>query len=104
MKKIINGKSYNTETATLIGEYSTPGIGKSDFYYWEAGLYKTKKGNYFIAGEGHALSPFARCFAGSCGWGSDIDPKTPVKALEWAEKYLEPEEFEFEFRDLIEEA
>ena len=104
MKAIIGGKRYNTETATLIGEYSTPGIGKSDFYYWEAGLYKTKNGNYFIAGQGHALSPFARCFAGSCGWGDGIIPKTPVEALEWAEQNLEPEEFEEEFKSLIEEA
>lgn len=104
MKKVINGKVYNTETATLIGEYSTSGLGMSDFRYWEAGLYKTKKGNYFVAGQGHAMSPFARCYAGSCGWGGDLIPKTPVEALEWAEKYLEPEEFEEEFKSLIEEA
>ena len=43
MKKIINGVRYNTESATLIGEYHTRGMGQSDFRYWEAGLYKSPR-------------------------------------------------------------
>ena len=49
MKRIIDGKTYNTETAEKIcdtgnDEYAT------DFRYENSALYITKKGAYFIAG------------------------------------------------------
>ncbi len=50
MRKIINGKTYNTETATKI---ATGNNGKSprDCWYRTEELYKTKKGSYFICNE-----------------------------------------------------
>lgn len=41
MKKIINGKMYNTETATEIEHYNN-GMPYSDFTYFEESLYKKK--------------------------------------------------------------
>jgi hypothetical protein len=55
MRQIIDCKRYDTETATLIGEADSLHAGASstsDFNYWEAGLYRTPRGNYFLAGEG----------------------------------------------------
>ncbi len=48
MKKIINGKRYDTETAKLIGSdgYSNP----SDFNYWSEDLYQKKTGEFFLYG------------------------------------------------------
>ena len=48
MKKIINGKLYNTETATLIGGFYKGGTGYSDINYIEQKIYQTKKGQYFL--------------------------------------------------------
>ena len=104
MKKVIKGKIYDTEKAKLIGTYDTPNLGKSDFHYFEAGLYVTPKGNYFVAGEGHALSPFASHNAGSSSWGWDVIPKTRQEALEWAEWYLDEEKVLSEFGDMLDEA
>lgn len=47
MKRIINKKVYNTETATLIAE-TTNGLSYSDFNCIKEDLYRTKKGQYFI--------------------------------------------------------
>ena len=42
MKKVINGKLYNSETAKLLGEdsYSHPG----DLAYWSEELYQKRTG------------------------------------------------------------
>jgi len=69
MKRIINGKTYNTETAEIIcntgnDEYS------SDFRYERSDLFVTRKGAYFIAGNGGALSRFAAPY-GNNGWQGD---------------------------------
>ncbi len=84
MKRIINGKIYNTDTAYRIGNFSTD-CGPGDFRYEDTDLYKTKKGAYFISGEGGALS----CWAKSCGngqrGGSGIKSMTTAEALIWCE-------------------
>ena len=53
MKKVINGKIYNTETATLIHQWDNGRRG--DFSSCEEDLYRTKKGAFFIHGEGGNL-------------------------------------------------
>ena len=47
MKKIINGKMYNTETAKEIGSWNN-GRYRSDFYYVGETLYKKKTGELFV--------------------------------------------------------
>lgn len=104
MKKVINGKIYNTETAELIGEdsYSYPG----DFHHWEAALYRTPRSHqYFLAGSGGPMSRFAQS-VGQNEWsgGSDLIPLSPEDALAWAEAHLKPAIVEHYFADMIEEA
>lgn len=85
MKKIINGKMYNTETAKLIGDWYDyyPG----DFRYVREELYVKKTGEYFIYGVGGAMSRYAeRDGDGRCG-GCAIVPYTVSEAKEWVEKY-----------------
>ena len=84
MKRIINGKIYNTETATRIGNFSSD-CGPGDFRYQSTDLYRTKKGAFFIAGEGGALSRWSvSCGNGQRG-GSGIEALTSEEALQWCE-------------------
>lgn len=84
MKKVINGKVYNTETADLIAEYSN-GYRYNDFNYLEETLYRTKKGQFFIAGEGGAISKYAKYTGDSSCYGKDIELLTCAEALTWCE-------------------
>lgn len=54
MKKIINGKKYDTETATSVGEYSS-NYACSDYKHYDETLYKKKTGEFFLYGEGDQL-------------------------------------------------
>lgn len=47
MKKIINGKLYNTETARLIAKSETT-TDHSDFGYYCKEVYKKRTGEYFF--------------------------------------------------------
>ena len=103
MQKIVKGKKYDTETASFIGNdsHSNP----TDFHFWEESLYKTKKGSYFLHGEGGAATKYAmRAGQNSYCGGEDIIPLSRDDAYEWAEKHLSTEEIEDEFSDFIEEA
>lgn len=105
MKSIINGFRYNTENAVLIGEASAS-CGRTDFNYWESALYKTpRKGSYFLAGSGGAMSRYSKN-AGQNEWtgGEKIEPMDRKSAFRWAQIHLSEEIVEKEFSDLIEEA
>lgn len=41
MKKIIEGKTYNTETALLLGDWQN--LWKGDYHYCREELYRTKR-------------------------------------------------------------
>ena len=102
MKKIINGKRYDTDTATLIGSagYSYPG----DLEYWKESLYLKKTGEFFLHGEGGALSIYSRS-TGQNEWsgGEVIRPLSMKEAKEWAEKYLDADEYEQVFGKIEED-
>lgn len=50
MKRVINRTIYDTEAAEFIANYSYSN--SRDFRYIDEDLYRTGKGNWFIAGEG----------------------------------------------------
>jgi hypothetical protein len=105
MKAIINGKRYDTAKATLLAEASSD-VGRSDFDWWEEELYRTlRSGAYFLAGQGHARSHYAKSLGGgSWGPGHKISPMTEAEALAWAEKHLTADQIEVIFPGKIEEA
>ena len=83
MKRIIDGKIYNTDTATRIGSHVC--FIRGDFRFEDTDLYKTKKGAWFIAGEGGPLSRWSQpCGNGQRG-GSGIEVMTTAEALDWCE-------------------
>lgn len=92
-KKIINGKLYNTETATLVGgwwnKYPT-----NDFKYCEEKLYRKHTGEYFLYGEGGPLSKYKEsCGNNSWGYGYEITPLSEKEAKQWAEERLSADEY-----------
>lgn len=56
MKKTINRKVYNTDTAELIAGVNVGTFGDPAGY--EEALYKTKKGLFFLYGKGGAESKY----------------------------------------------
>jgi len=104
MRKVIQGKIYDTEKSHLIGE-ADANCSPTDFSYWEAGLYRTpRSGRYFLAGHGGPMTSWGQPVQGGMGGGSGIRPLDPEHALEWAEQHLDTEIVEKEFNDMIEEA
>lgn len=92
MKKIINGKVYNTDTAQLIADWANS-YASNDFHYCEESLHRTKFGQYFIAGFGGAMTSY-QTSAGSNSWGggSEIRLLSEVEALQWCEERdIDPE-------------
>ncbi len=99
MKKILNGRRWDTEKATLIGHAELNPY-QNDFGYWEAGLYITPRSKeFFIAGHGGPMSRFGRSVRqNETSGGSDIILMSKTEALEFAEQYLDAEEFEKYFK------
>lgn len=102
MKKIINNKLYNTDTAELLGqkEWGEP----MDFYYIFESLYRTSKENFFLYRKVGAGSEFAKPI-GNNSWvpREDIEALDKEQARNWAIDYLEQSKFE-EIFGVIEEA
>lgn len=90
MKKIINGRMYNTETAQEISGYSYGCVG--NFGYYEETLYRKKTGEFFLCGEGGPASKYREaCSTGGWYGGSGIIPLTEDEAKSWAEDHLSVE-------------
>jgi hypothetical protein len=103
MKKIINGVRYDTDMSTEIGSWNN-GLSSQDFNVLEETLYKTKKGNYFLYGEGGARTHYAQSDGNMTTDGSAFIPMTKEAAFSWAQRHLSAPKVEAEFGDLIEEA
>lgn len=96
MRKIIDGKSYDTGTAAEVGHMSYGST--SDFRYFEETLYKKRTGEYFLYGYGHAMSHYAKQLEqNSWGAGEKIVPLTYEAAQRWAEENLDADGYEAEF-------
>lgn len=97
MKKVINGKLYNTDGSTLIGSWDN-GLGTSDFNCCEEALFKSPKGQFFLHGQGHGLTRWASRHGNASGWGEDIVLLTEAEALEWAERHLSADDIAWAFK------
>jgi hypothetical protein len=87
MKKVVDGKRYDTETATKVG-YWDNGLPISDFGNVDETLYRTKNGAYFLFGRGGALTSYSvQVGNNGRGAGRDIIAMTPQEALEWLEHH-----------------
>lgn len=102
MKKVIDGKLYNTATAKELGcdSYSAPG----DFHYFEETLYRKKTGEFFLYGEGGPMSKYAESI-GQNEWsgGEQIMPLSEESARKWSEEHLSADEYEEIFGEVSED-
>ncbi len=86
MRRVVEGKVYDTATATEICDVSEGRSG--DFEQIVAELYQTKKGAFFLDGWGGAATRFKKSVQGN-GWvGSDATiPLTIEEARTYCEKF-----------------
>ena len=101
MKKIINGKKYDTETATKLGTYWN-GYGTSDFHYLDEALYQKKTGEFFLFGDGGAMTKYAERDGDGYSGGTKIIPVSEEEARDWAERHLSADKFEDIFGEVAE--
>lgn len=103
MKKIINGRKYDTETATMLGEWANMSDYR-DFSYFSETLYRKRNGEHFLHGEGNAASKYAES-AGQNSWtgGSAIIPLSYESAQQWAVDHLDVDEYEAIFGEVSED-
>lgn len=92
MKKVIRGRVYDTDGAKCVGEWDN-GYFTNDFHYCAETLYQKKTGEFFLYGEGHALSKYASHSGNSSGWGDKFIPLTYEEAQAWVEEHLEGDEY-----------
>lgn len=103
MKKIIDGKRYDTSTAEVVAQWEND-YPQNDFNYCEETLYKTRKGNWFVAGEGGPMSAYAKSTGNSTTGGADLRPLTADEARQWMEDHNCTDELEEHFPESIEDA
>lgn len=83
MKKIINGKMYDTETDMAIAFYEASSNISSRYYYSER-LYMTDNGEFYLHGTGGSFTQYAMvCEDGSKEPGEDITLLPNEKAKRW---------------------
>ena len=92
MKKIINGKLYNTDTAKNVGCWDN-GLGCRDFACCAESLYQKRTGEFFLYGEGGPQTKYAERVGNMYAGGEDIIPLTEDEAKEWAERKLDADEY-----------
>lgn len=102
MKKIINGKMYNTDTAEKMGTWDNGIYGDLDSV--EETLYRKRTGEFFLYGSGGPRSYYATS-TGNNSWsgGAKIIPLTWEAAREWAEKHLDDKNYTQLFGEVSED-
>ena len=94
MKKIIDGRRYDTDRAKKLASASSP-EGRSDFHWWEETLYRKSTGEFFLHGEGGPASKYAEaCGQNQWSGGARIMPVSLEEAQKWAEEHLDGDEYE----------
>lgn len=101
MRKIIDGRKYDTDTAQELAEWKD-GWPRDNTRVRET-LYRKRTGEYFLLGEGGPDSRYARqveLALFSEGWR--IMPLTFEQARQWAEDRLDADEYEGLFGEVTE--
>lgn len=98
MRKIVDGKVYNTDTAMTVCDISPSGFHNGDFRYEDTYLYKSHKGTFFVAGVGGPMSRWAQA-EGQNGrrGGSGLDVIDIDEARSLCERHGSAAEFEAAF-------
>lgn len=102
MKKIIEGKLYDTNTAKEVG-YKSNNKPYNDFDYVCETLYIKRTGEFFLHGDGGPMTKYA-VYSGDNSWGGGekIIPMTYETAKKWAEENLSADDYQAEFGEVTE--
>lgn len=101
MRRIVDGKAYDTETAELLAEFRYGYPGEDDHY--QESLYRTAGNGFFLACNGAEDSPYALLLREDIARpGADIVPLTDAEVLRWLEDYEYTEVIERVFGTLPE--
>ena len=100
VKKKINHKVYDTKKAELIYEYEN-GYEVSNFQWMAESLYRSKKGDWFLAGEGGPSTKYRKISDDGYTYGDGLEPISAVTALEWLKQFGDTETIERYFADNI---
>ena len=93
MKRVIRGRTYNTETSKLITEYSHGYPGDPGHY--RENLYRTPRNAYFLACHGGVRSHYAYEFRdGQFRTSDDVIPLNDEQVLRWLEDHERSDEIE----------
>jgi len=103
MKKIIDGRIYDTDKAQQIGTWWSSQDVRS-FTHCEETLYRKRTGEYFLYGWGGPQSKYSRA-VGQNEWsgGERIEPLTAEEARRWTEEHLDADEYQKEFGEIAED-
>lgn len=92
MKKIINGRMYNTDTAQSLASFESGRPGSFENYYEV--LFRKKNGEFFLYGEGSCLTKYAvQIDSNNVSGGSAIEPMSEYEARVWMEENASAEEY-----------
>lgn len=98
MKKVINGKVYDTTKAQLIAEAHHDSIKDADGKSLKQWFYRKKTGEFFVQAEGAAIE-LENIFQHDYKPNAGIYPLTYEQAQRWAERELTAERWEEIFGD-----
>lgn len=97
MRKIIDGRTYNTSTAREVGAWEN-GRDYGDLGYCSETLYKTRRGAWFVHGEGGPQSAYSRRVDDSTIVGtSRLVAISEDEARDWVARKLDADVYEAEF-------
>ena len=103
VKKKFNQQVYDTKKAELIYEYEND-YEMSNFQWMVESLYRTKKGEWFLAGEGGPMTKYRKISDDGDTYGEGLEPISADTALEWLKQFGDTKTIERYFADTIEEA
>ena len=100
MKKIINGKKYDTDTAKCLLTWDN---GCTGFSYCMEALYQKKTGEFFLFGKGGPMSRYAIHYNNNyITGGEQIRPFTEQQARNWTENLFDGDDYEAIFGEVEE--
>lgn len=86
IKRIFNGKAYNTQSANLIATYEFY-PDDEPYYHCDEELYQTKKGSFFIVGTGASHTMWSKKDASIGEWRTSysVVPLAEQEVKRWLE-------------------
>lgn len=101
MRKVINNKLYDTNTAKKVDDYDN-GLAVNDFNYFEETLYRKRTGEFFFHGKGGAATKYRKPEGNLWAGDEKILPISESEAKKWVEEHCDVETYEELFGEVNE--